>query len=428
MAPISAQAILSKLSSGVDCEDDVKTFVKTGSDIPDGLVIAAIGDRTRKVPPSPHALRALLEGRGNPNAVDRLTTAPALHAACWHGSVDVVKILLDCRADIECPEPRMKTPPLNTALAAGNAKVCLELLNRLANVQWKHHDGATALHVATAWIASSHNAGLRLPPVGEEPRAVIAMMLHNGVDPLQTEGMTRSTTRGSGMTPLESFRREVAQSPWRSDPQMGERFDQTARSVYTLLEQAEKAMQLKARGNKSFSERKFDEALADWAEARRIWEKADIRGHHTAVLWSNAATCYKKCGDVDKCRNACEEGLKHYSAASIRAKLETTLKECDDGSILEALQAPKPPRPPATQLQEKFLERTPEEKPLYPEGSVQGKVENPGPFICNFEDAKEAGFVDGVPGWRERQRLEEQALDEELVKEGLMSPELLDKP
>lgn len=80
--------------------------------------------------------------------MDPLTEGPGIHSACWHGTLEVVKLLLDFKADLEAKEPKMETPPLNTAIAAGNAPVCLELLNRHADVHWKHHDGATALHVA----------------------------------------------------------------------------------------------------------------------------------------------------------------------------------------------------------------------------------------------------------------------------------------
>merc|ERR1712176_1209119 len=118
----------------------------------------------------------------------------------------------------------------------------MELLNRNCDVNWVHHDGATPLHVATAWIASSHNSQLRLPPVGEEPRAVIAMMMHNGVDPTTTEGMTKSERRCVGMTPLEAFRRDIAMSPWRNDKQIGPKFDKTANIIHTLLEQGEQAV------------------------------------------------------------------------------------------------------------------------------------------------------------------------------------------
>merc|ERR1712113_1005073 len=87
-----------------------------------------------------------------------------------------------------------------------------------------------------------------------------------------------------------------------------------------------------------------------------------------------------------------------------------------------------PPRKPPTKLKEGFVEDL-DTKPLYgKEGSKQGKVDNPGPFICHFEDAKEAGFVDGVDGWKDRMTREEQALDKELVDQGLMSSDLLDDP
>lgn len=336
----------------------------------------------------------------------------------------------------------MNTPPLNTALAAGNAKVCLELLNKNANVQWKHHDGATPLHVAVAWIASSHNSNLRLPPVGEEPRAVIAMILHNGADPTQTEGMTKSAQRATGMTPLESFLREVSQSPWRNHEELGAKFDQTAKMIHTLLEQGEKAVKLKKQGNTAFGSKKYEEALKAYAEARSIWKTADIRGHHTAVLWSNEATCHKKMEDWEGCRQACQQGLTHFCAASIRTKLEDCLKEAEEQAAKAAARAALPeeereklaaakatpavPRRPPTKLQEGFLAEE-EAQPLYgPEGSRQGTVVNPGPFICNFNDAQEAGFVDGVDGWKDRKKLEEHALDQELVREGLMAPDLLD--
>lgn len=421
-----AQEILDRLVAGDDCEQRVKAFVRSGQNIPAELVLATFGNRMQNVAAAPNSLRVLLEGRANPNAVDQRSGAPMLHAACWHGTPECLRLLLDHRANIEMPEARMGTPPLNTALAAGNAKVVLELLQRHADVQWKHHDGATALHVAVAWIASSYNANLRIPPVGDEPVSVIRLMLRNGVDPTLTEGLTRSNARSIGMTPLESFEREVKKSPWRQDPTMGQDFDRTAKLVHALLEKAMEAMSYKQRGNAAFKEFRFADALKDYSEARRIWKLADVGGHHMAVLWSNEATCYKKLGDADNCKNACEEGVKFYCSNAIRSKLETLSKECDDGIVGVMTKARPAPERVVTKLKEAFLDST--EDPLYPAGSAQGKVENPGPFICNFDEAKEAGFVDGVPGWKERVKLEEQALDEELVRSGLMSPDLLDKP
>jgi len=430
-AQAKAQAIHDKLLKGEECPEEAKTLLSQVKKVPDALVQASLGNRPSGIKACPSTLRVLLESQGDPNGQDPMTKSPIIHSACWHGSVDVVRILLDSRADMEAKEDRMKTPPLNTALAAGNAAVCLELLNRNADVLWKHQDGATALHVATAWIASSHNAQLRLPPVGEEPRAVILMMLHNGVDPTQTEGMSRSSTRGTGMTPLEAFRRDIAMSPWRTDEKIGPKFDKTAHQVHTLLEQGERAVKRKHDGNTAFKEKKYEEALKSYGGARQIWEDAGIRGHHTAVLWSNEAVCHKKMENWKECQHACEQGLTHYCSASIQSKLKEGLKEAEDelkkialGQVEE--KPPPKPRKPPTQLKDGFLES--QEEPLYPSGSVQGQVTNPGPFICNFEEAKEAGFVDGVDGWKDRMKREEQELDEQLVKEGLLSPDLLDDP
>lgn len=436
MAQEKAKKLLDKLQKGNDAEEDARDFLKLAPNfVPDGLVLACIGNRAAEVKPCPMALKTLLEGRANPNAVDQMTQGPVIHSACWHGSIDVVRLLLDHNADLEAMEQRMKTPPLNTALAAGNAPVCLELLNRNADVMWTHHDGATALHVATAWIASSHNAHLRRPPLGEEPRAVIAMMLHNGVDPTQTEGMTKSSTRGTGMTPLETFRRQISMSPWRNDPNFGKKFYKMSEDIHKLLEQGEEAVKLKNQANKAFGEKRYQDALKLYADARKVWEASDVRGHHSAVLWSNEATAHKKLEDWDACRNACEQGMTHYCSAKIKNKLEDSLKEAvaeqaavSAGVVKEKPEKPQVPRKPPTKLKEGWVEEV-EAKPLYgEEGSKQGKVENPGPFICHFEDAKEAGFVDGVDGWKDKQKRDEQALDHELVKEGLMSPDLLDDP
>merc|ERR1712150_94640 len=337
-----------------------------------------------------------------------MTQGAMIHTACWHGSVEVVKVLLDHSADMDAKDPRMKTPPLNTALAAGNAHACLELLNRNADVQWKHEDGATALHVATAWIASSHNSQLRLPPVGEEPRAVIAMMLHNGVDPTQTEGMSKGANRSTGVTPLEAFRRDVARSPWRTDEQLGKKFDKTAQLIHTLLEQGEQAVKQKDIGNKAYKEKRYEDALKAYAEARSIWEKADVRGHHMAVLWSNEATCRRSMNDFDGSRKACEEGLTHYTTAKIREKLQASLEECDKprpepteeekAKVEEELQKRK------EKAKEKVIKHKEEVKDIAKksvgsggqiyngEGSGQKDYVQPGTFICPMDQAQDIGL------------------------------------
>ena len=83
--------------------------------------------------------RQLCLGSSLSDSVPAATTGPAIHSACWHGSVEVVQVLLEFRADLEAPEdgrilqnsaefccwplhteakePKMDTPPLNTAIA-----------------------------------------------------------------------------------------------------------------------------------------------------------------------------------------------------------------------------------------------------------------------------------------------------------------------
>jgi len=241
---------------------------------------------------------------------------------------ETMKVLLDHRAEINALEPKMKLPPLNTAIAAGNAKICLELLQRNADANWHHDDGATALHVAVAWIASNHNANLRIPPLGKEPVDVVRAMLHNGVNPLQTEGKTKNQNRAKGMTPLESFRREVANSPWRGDPQFSQEFDKTANEINKLLEQSESAIKLKDEGNKAFKEHKYEDAVKAWADARSKFANVGVQGHHMAVLWSNEALCRRRMRDLESSKVACNEGLKLHTSDEIRKKLQLNLEEC----------------------------------------------------------------------------------------------------
>ncbi|CAE7448569.1 INVS, partial [Symbiodinium pilosum] len=377
-AQLAANILVAKLQKGEDAIDEARNFVKYGSSIPDGLVIASFGMRARGIKSQPDVLQLLLERKGSANAVDPMTEGPAIHSACWHGSVDVVKVLLEFKADLEAKEPKMDTPPLNTAIAAGNAPVCLELLKRNANVQWKHHDGATALHVATAWIASAHNSDLRMPPTGEEPRQVIALMLHNGVDPTQTEGMSKGTQRSEGMTPLEAFRREVARSPWRTNEHFGRKFDETAKSIHLLLEQAEEAVKLKQTGNRALKEKRYDDALKAWRNAREIWKKADVSGHHVAVLWSNEAICLRGMEDMEGAVKASSEGLKLYTTQEIRKKLEFNLEEAKKGPKEKSPEEEKKREELVQQHKEKKVEQKKQwkemtEKAVVSEGGIYGE-------------------------------------------------------
>jgi hypothetical protein len=427
-----AQSVLGKLSKGKECKEEATVFTKSGALVPDQLVEATFGNRRQNVKPCPETLRVFLEAGANVNGKDSLTQGPLIHRACWEGSLDVVKMLIEFRADLEAQEERMKTPSLNTALAGGNATVAMELLHRNASVDWKHQDGATPLHVAVGWIASTHNAEMRKPPLGEEPCQVIALMLQNGVDPTVTEGMTKSETRGQGMTPLESFRREIQRSPWRSDPEVGPKFDQVAGKVHKMLEQGETAVKRKNEGNQAFKVSKYGDALKLYAEARKIWEASGVSGHHVAVLYSNEAACYKKGSEWEKCEQACTAGLSQFCSSKIKKKLEDLKKEAIEESAAEARGevkevAPPAPRAPPSKLEGGFLApETAPDKELYPEPSVQGGTgKSPGPFICGFNDAMHAGFVDGCDGDKDKQKKEELALDKQLVAEGLLDPEFL---
>merc|ERR1712086_764297 len=197
-------------------------------------------------------------------------------------------------------------------------------------------------------------------------------------DPTETEGMTRSTNRGKGMTPLESFQREIRDSPWRRDPDVGPKFDKTASAVNTLLEQSETAVKRKNEGNQAFKVSKFPDALRLYAEARKIWEAADIRGHHVAVLFSNEAACYKKIKEWQKCQDACNKGLTHYCTEKIAKKLQDSIEEAANETAAEARgevkEVPPPPvKNPPSKLEGGFLsEECAPAKELYPTGSVQG--------------------------------------------------------
>jgi len=400
----AAQALLEKLQSGDDNEETAKEFLDFGTSIPDGLVIAALGNRAQKQDGCPRVLNALLQAKGNPNATDPMTKGNIIHNACYFGTWETVRVLLEHRADVNNKEPQMDTPPLNTAIAAGNGQVCLELLRRHADVNWKHHDGATALHVAVAWVASSHNANLRMPPLGREPFEVIQAMLHNGVDPTQTEGMSKGAHRSTGMRPLETFRREVARSPWRTDPTVGPKFDKNAQEINRLLEQGESAMQLKGDGNKAWKDKKYDDALKAWAEARGIWDTAGVQGHHVAVLWNNEALCRRKMRDVEGSRNACNEGLKFFTTSDIRGKLEFNLAECDKPLPELTEEEKQEEERKQEQRRQKLKEKKAEEKliaknvvesggQVYGEqGSGQKGYEVPPPFIAPMEEAQRMGL------------------------------------
>lgn len=423
-AQTKAKELLGKLQKGDDDTDLTREFLSYGSSVPDGLIQACLGNRASNVPGCPNALEILLDNGGNVHAKDPLGLGPAIHSACWRGGPDVVKVLLTKKADIDAKDAQ-GMPPLNTAISAGNAKACLELLNSNASVQWTHSDGATALHVYTAWVASSHNSKLRAPPVGEEPVAVVSMLLHNGVDPTQTEGMSKGGNRARGLTPLEGFRQEIARSPWRGEESLGRKFDKTAKAIHKLLEMGEEAVKLKQEGNKAFTAKppRYEEALKKWQDARKIWDLANIRGHHMAVLWNNEATCQRRMGNMAGCRQAAEEGRTHWSEKGIQDKLANNLElanmpepepsEEEKARRAEAKEKKREElREKARKQKEEFRELS-KQATLEADGDIYGEEGSgqkdyviPPTFICPMEQAQDMGLGPPPPPrpwWEEKE-------------------------
>lgn len=378
------EVLRAKLQSGVECETETMEFITNGGS-PDDLILPALGNRDTKALPCLKTLKTLLEWRGDPNVVDSNVGSPAIHLAAWHGSAEAVGLLLDAGADLEAGERGGETPPLNTALAAGNAKVALMLLSRKANVQWKHPDGATCLHVAAAWLTDADGARRRMVPSGDDPRALVAALLYNGVDPTQREGMR-------GLTPFDAFRGSLPRSPWLAgDEKLKIEFARSAEEVTRLLAAADDAMKKKAKGNTALKEKKYDEALEEWSNGRRLLEAEGLSGHHVAVFWSNQAICYKAMGDMARCQSASQEGLTHYCSHSVRSKLEKhatdsaaemdgmpfdlePLKPKEEKKPVEAEPRPKP-KPKATESQMKKGFLSDKKGDLYgPDGSVQGQM------------------------------------------------------
>jgi len=177
-------------------------------------------------------------------------------------------------------------------------------------------------HVAAAWLTDPEGAPRRLPPVGDDPQKLVRMLLHNGIDPTQREGMR-------GLTPFDAFRGSVPQSPWlmkwADDEKKVNEFKETLDAVSKLMAGADDAMKKKVKGNKALADKKYEEAISLWSEGRDLLEAKRITGHHVAVLWSNEAICCKQMGDSAGCKQACDEGLKHFCLPSVKAKLEKNL-------------------------------------------------------------------------------------------------------
>jgi hypothetical protein len=134
----------------------------------------------------------------------------------------------------------------------------------------------------------------------------------------------------------------MPESPWREDTRTWETFSKEAEAVSKLLGEGERAMELKAKGNKAFQSKSYEAALDAWANARTVLVEAGIDGHHLAALWSNDANCRKKMGDIEGCRTSCNEGLKVKCTTQIREKLQFHLKSVDPDAIAAVEEASPP--------------------------------------------------------------------------------------
>lgn len=149
-------------------------------------------------------------------------------------------------------------------------------------------------------------------------------LLRGGADPTQPLGEGTQ----HGLSALGAFQCNMHSSPWLRDEKLGPEFKRIAEQIYKLLAAGDNAMSLKVKGNKAFGEQRFEPALEAWTQARVVLDEEGIAGHHVAVMWSNEAMCCKKMGDLERCRRACEEGLKCICSASVRAKLDCNLAAC----------------------------------------------------------------------------------------------------
>ena len=133
------------------------------------LIVSALGD-----PPS---LKALLEGGGDPNRLDRDGMSPLLRAT-EQGLQPAVELLLGHKADPNGPRPRSGYTPLHEAAHRGSKGIADVLLKASADVDAKTTDGSTPLHTA----------------VSRKQREVAELLLANRADP--------NAKNKDGQTPL----------------------------------------------------------------------------------------------------------------------------------------------------------------------------------------------------------------------------------
>jgi ankyrin repeat protein len=146
------------------------------------LIVSALGDAP--------TLKALLEGGGDPNRLDREGMSPLLRAA-EQGLQPAVELLLAHKTDPNVGRPRYGWTPLHEAAQRGSKGIAEVLLKAGADVNAKANDDLTPLHTA----------------VSRKQREVAELLLANRADP--------NAKNNQGQTPLHFAvligQREVAE-------------------------------------------------------------------------------------------------------------------------------------------------------------------------------------------------------------------------
>lgn len=374
----TAEHLLSKLQAGKDCAEEVMGYLVSGGPPANQLVWSCLGNRLvePEVKGCPLSLLTLLTMKGDPN-VSHPRVGPALCWAARMGNADIVEKLADCGANLEALDPD-GGPALKAAIVCGAAPAAMMLIRKGANVHWKHHDGATLLHIMISWLCDPTAAGAnkRIPPNGDEPSQLVKMLVQYGIDPT-----VKQKWEGRGLSAVDTWRARKDESPWLHDDRTFSDFEKAAKEIHTLFIKTSDAMEQKVSANNYLKEKNYERALNGYATARETLTKAGIEGHHMATLWSNEANTRRQQGDIDGARNACEEGLKIPEASEeIKKKLQYQLDKCN-GKVEEKQEVkptvnagPQAQKASKTKMKDGFMDASADGLGYGEEGSKQGQM------------------------------------------------------
>src|SRR2546425_1561281 len=92
-------------------------------------------------------VRALLGAGVDANIRDALGATP-LHDAVWNGYIEVARVLLEFRADVNARHTEAGSTPLHYAVIKNEREIAELLLEHGADVRATYRSGETALHLA----------------------------------------------------------------------------------------------------------------------------------------------------------------------------------------------------------------------------------------------------------------------------------------